>query len=46
MKAKPVIDENSRKVEEVLIPSERKIRNIKRIGTSIIRWNTVKYLNY
>ena len=46
VKVKPVPDENSRDVEEIVIPSERKRKNIKLIKVSIIKWKTIKYLNY
>ena len=46
MKLKPVPDENPKNVEEIVIPLEKKKRNIKRIKTSIIKWNATKYLNY
>ena len=46
MKPKPVIDENSRNVEQIIIPPEKKTRNIKQIKASITKWNTIKYLNY
>ena len=45
MNCESVSDENSRNIEETLIPPE-KYGNIKQIKTSIINWNTTKYLNY
>ena len=37
VKAKPVVDENSKNAEEIIIPPE------KRIKTRIIKWNTIRY---
>ena len=37
LKQKPVINENSRNVEEIIIPREKKRGNIKRIKASIIK---------
>ena len=42
VKTKPVIDENLRNVEEIVIPSEKKGRNIKQIKTSIIKMEHYK----
>ena len=41
-KTKP--DENSRKVEKIVIPPEK--RELERIKASVIRWNTIKCLSY
>ena len=43
---KPVPDKNSRNVEEMIIPTEKKRKNIEWIKTGITKWNTIKYLNY
>ena len=46
MKSKSVIDENSRNVEKNRYSTRKITRNIKQIKTSIIKWSTIKYLNY
>ena len=38
-------DKNSRNVEEIIIPPEKR-RNIKQIKTSIIKMEDYKYLSY
>ena len=45
MKPKPLINENSRNVGESYSIGE-KTRNIKKIQTSIIKYDIIKYLSY
>ena len=45
VKGKPVIDENSRNIEEIVIPTEKRKKKIEQIKTIFIKWNTIKYLN-
>ena len=42
VKTKPVIDENSKDVEEIIIPLEKERRNIKRVKTSFIKMEHYK----
>ena len=42
VKLNPILNDNSRSVEEKVIPP----RNIKQIKGSNIKWNTIIYLNY
>ena len=44
MKPNSVPDENSRNSEKIVKSSREKRKNIKRIKTSILKWNTRKYL--
>ena len=37
--------ENSKNGERIVVPP-KKTRKIKQITTSIIKWNTIEYLNY
>ena len=46
MKRTPVPEVFSRNAEEIVIPLEKKMRNIKQTKKSIRKWNTAKYLNY
>ena len=46
LKPKLFSGENSIDVEEIVIPLEKKRRSIEWLKTSIIKWNTIKYLNY
>ena len=46
MKQKHVPEFNSRTVKETVISPEKRQRNFKHIKTSIIKFNTAKYLNY
>ena len=45
LKTKSVPNENSRNVEEIVTPAEKR-QDTKRIKASVIKWNTTKYLNY
>ena len=38
--------EKQEPIEEIIIPLEKKRKNIKQIERSIIKWDTIKYLNY
>ena len=40
MKPKPVPNENSENVEEIIIPLEKKKRNTEGYKISIMKWNT------
>ena len=42
---KSVPQPNARNIEEVVIPPEQKKRNTQQFKSSIIKWNTTKYLN-
>ena len=46
LKPKLFSGENSIDVEEIVIPLEKKRRSTEWLKTSIIKWNTIKYLNY
>ena len=46
VKRTPVPEVFSRNAEEIVIPLEKKMRNIKQTKKSIRKWNTAKYLNY
>ena len=39
-------DKNSKNVEEIIIVTEQRKKNIEQIKTSIIKWNTIKYQSY
>ena len=45
VKTKPVIDKNSRNIDEIIFPPEKIEKTIKRIKTNIIKWNTIKHLS-
>ena len=38
--------EKQEPIDEIIIPLEKKRKNIKQIERSIIKWDTIKYLNY
>ena len=46
VKTKPVIDENSRNVEEVIIPPEKREEMLNEFRQVLEKWNTMKYLSY
>ena len=45
-KPKPVIDEDSRDVQKIIIPSERREEILNELREIFQKWNTVTYLNY
>ena len=46
MKQKPVIYENARTVEEMIIPPEKREEMLNELRQVLWKWNTIKYLNY
>ena len=46
VKPKYVINENSRNVEELIAPPEKREEILNKLRQVLKKWNTVKYLTY
>ena len=46
MKIKPVIDENFRNVEEIIISPEKREEILNELRQVLWEWKTIKYLSY
>ena len=46
MKQKPVIDENSKNLEEIVIPPEKREEILNELRQVLKKWNTINNLSY